>query len=67
MPEKPSQEPPSRTFEENANVGLVREFWEFLRTNKLWWMTPIIVVALLLAGVVILGSTPAAPFIYTLF
>ena len=43
---------------------LVSFFWE----NKRWWMLPII-VALLLAGVLIIlaQSSVIAPFIYTLF
>ena len=47
--------------------GLGREFFDFLRTNKKWWLTPIILALLLVALLVILGSTAAAPFIYTLF
>jgi len=47
--------------------GLVREFAYFLRHNKKWWLTPIIVSLLLIAGLVILGGTAVAPFIYTLF
>ena len=47
--------------------GLMREFFDFLRTNKKWWLTPIILSLLLVALLVILGSTAAAPFIYTLF
>ena len=58
---------PKPGFKQDQNVSLMQEFWEFLRTNKMWWMTPIIIVALLLAGIVVLGSTGAAPFIYTLF
>ena len=65
MADEPTQAPGK--FEENANVGLLREFWEFLKANKLWWMAPIVIVTLLLAGIVFLGSSPAAPFIYTLF
>jgi hypothetical protein len=47
--------------------GVVREFWDFLRHNKKWWLIPIILVLLLLGVLVILGGTAAAPFIYTLF
>ena len=47
--------------------GLIREFFDFLRTNKKWWLTPVILALLLVALLVILGSTAAAPFIYTLF
>jgi hypothetical protein len=43
------------------------EFLDFLRSNKKWWLSPIIVMLLLLGLVIVLSSTPAAPFIYTLF
>jgi len=47
--------------------GLLREYIDWLRYNKKWWLTPI-VISLLLAGVIaVLGGTPLAPFIYTLF
>ncbi|MDD5309131.1 MAG: DUF5989 family protein [Deltaproteobacteria bacterium] len=48
-------------------MGIAREFLLFLRENKAWWMVPIIVSLLLLALLIVLGSTSAAPFIYTLF
>lgn len=48
-------------------MSLMAEFWLFIREEKKWWLTPIVLV-LLLAGVAIfLTSTGAAPFIYTLF
>jgi hypothetical protein len=43
------------------------EFWYFLRNNKKWWLTPIIVILSFVAVLVILGSSAAAPYIYTLF
>jgi hypothetical protein len=52
---------------EGAQHGLLREFFDFLRHNKKWWMTPIILVLLMLGVLVLLGGTAAAPFIYTLF
>jgi hypothetical protein len=48
-------------------TGIVAEFWHFLRDNKKWWLAPIVVSVLLLGGLVLLGGTAAAPFIYTLF
>jgi len=48
-------------------TGLIAEFWEFFRTNKKWWMIPIVTVLLALAGLVLLGGTALAPFIYTMF
>jgi len=50
-----------------ARTGLVREFTDFLRENKKWWLAPIIISVLLLGGLVLLSGTAAAPFIYTLF
>ncbi len=50
-----------------SRPGLVREFCEFLRDSKKWWLTPIIVCLLLFGALVLLGGTAAAPFIYTLF
>ncbi len=32
---------------EKKSTGLVREFFDFLRHNKKWWLTPIILVLLL--------------------
>jgi hypothetical protein len=68
--QRPSVANKSERFEAQAadkSVGLVAEFWEFLRTNKKWWMVPIAVTLLLLSGLVLLGGTALAPFIYTLF
>ncbi len=48
-------------------TSVVREFLSFMRENKAWWTAPIAVVLLLLIGPIALGSTAAAPFIYTLF
>jgi hypothetical protein len=48
-------------------TGFLQEFWAFLRGNKKWWLTPVIVILLMLGVLVVLGSTAAAPFIYTLF
>lgn len=47
--------------------GLVREFWDFIKDNKKWWLLPIIAVLLLFGVLVFLGGGAAAPFIYTLW
>ncbi|MBI1310371.1 hypothetical protein GC176_03615 [bacterium] len=47
--------------------GLLREFGEFLMESKAWWLTPIVVVLLLVGVLIFLSGTAAAPFIYTLF
>ncbi len=52
---------------EQGEVGIVREVTAFLMDNKKWWLAPIFVMLLILAGLVIAAGTGAAPFIYTLF
>ena len=52
---------------EKTRPGLLVELWEFLRHNKNWWLTPIILVLLLIGALILLAGTAAAPFIYPLF
>ena len=47
--------------------GILVEFWQLLRHNKKWWLLPILLVVLSLGVVLLLASTGAAPFIYSLF
>jgi Family of unknown function (DUF5989) len=57
-------------FEQIANTGrtsVVMEFLAYLRHSKKWWMLPILIVMFCLGILVLLSSTPVAPFIYTLF
>jgi hypothetical protein len=50
----------------NENKGLLAEFIDFIVHNKAWWMTPIILVLILMVGFIIfLDSSPILPFIYT--
>jgi hypothetical protein len=56
-----------RQLAEHAQPGLLREFWDFLRFNKKWWLLPILITLLVLGVFAVLASTPLAPFIYTLF
>ena len=46
--------------------GIVGEFVQFMAENKVWWLTPILVVFLLLGVLLVLGATGVAPFIYAL-
>jgi hypothetical protein len=60
----------NESFEEagrHAGSNLFSEVWGMLRQNKKYWLLPIIIVLVLIGALVILGSTAAAPFIYTLF
>ena len=51
-----------------ANVSLIREFWDFLRVRKKWWLLPIIIVMVLMGSLLVFAQGSAlAPFIYTIF
>jgi hypothetical protein len=50
-----------------AQTGFLHEFWLFLRGNKKWWLTPLLVILLVFGVLVVVGGTAVAPFIYTLF
>ena len=49
-------------------LAILREFLEFLRERKKWWIAPIVIVLLLLGALLVFAKGSAlAPFIYTLF
>ena len=49
-------------------MEFIKEFWEFLKTRKKYWLLPIIIVLALFGGVIVLSQgTAIAPFIYTVF
>ena len=50
------------------NKHWMLEIWTFMKENKAWWLTPIIIV-LILAGILILvgQSNPVTPFVYIMF
>ncbi len=70
QPERPTEDPAALEFAsaaEQKRPSLLREFGEFILENKKWWLTPIVLVLLLMGLLIVLGGTGAAPFIYTLF
>ena len=51
-----------------SKFEIIKEFWQFLRVRKKWWLTPIVIFLVLLGALIILSEGSAvAPFIYTLF
>ena len=49
-------------------VSIIKEFFQFLRERKRWWIAPILVFMVLLGILLIFASTSTlAPFIYSLF
>ncbi|MBU1118957.1 hypothetical protein KKH43_03695 [Patescibacteria group bacterium] len=50
------------------NKSLIGEIWDFLRIKKAWWMTPVIIMIVLVGLLLIFGQSSAlSPFIYALF
>ena len=72
-PKEPNRSNPNRQADdfqrqsEQKPPGLISEFFDFVLHNKKWWLIPIVVSLLVLGLLAFLGSTPLAPFIYTLF
>jgi hypothetical protein len=51
-----------------SKLGIVKEFWDFLKVRKKWWLAPIVMFLLLLGMVLVFAKGSAlAPFIYSLF
>jgi hypothetical protein len=57
----------SRVPELEQNPGFVADLMQFLVQNRKWWLIPIVLVFAVVGGLLILGGTSAAPFIYSLF
>jgi len=66
-PDEPLEDGSFEKLASAAEPGLLIEFWDFLKYNKKWWLSPIILVLLLVGLLVFLSSSTAAPFIYTLW
>ena len=49
-------------------MEFLKEFWEFLKIRKKYWLLPILIVLVLFGGLIILSQgSVIAPFIYTIF
>ena len=45
-----------------------KEFWDFLKVRKKYWLLPILIVLILFGSLIVLTQgTAVAPFIYTIF
>ena len=51
-----------------GNRNIIFELWDFLKIRKAWWLTPIIIMLILVGGLIIFSQSSAlSPFIYALF
>jgi competence protein ComGC len=47
---------------------LASEFWLYVRSNKKFWLLPLIIVLLLMSALLIFAQSSAlSPFIYSIF
>jgi len=51
-----------------SKLSTVKEFWDFLKVRKKWWLVPIIVFLFAFGALIIFTEGSAlAPFIYAFF
>ena len=51
-----------------SKISILKEFWDFLKFRKRYWLMPIVFVLFILGVLMIFAQSSAvAPFIYTLF
>lgn len=51
-----------------SKISIMKEFWDFLKVRKRFWLAPIIIILVLLSVLIFLAqSSSVAPFIYTIF
>jgi len=49
-------------------IDFIKELWVFLRVRKKLWLSPIIIVMVIVGGLLVLAQgSVLAPFVYTLF
>tara|TARA_X000000950_G_C13744740_1_gene590038 strand:- start:626 stop:775 length:150 start_codon:yes stop_codon:yes gene_type:complete len=49
-------------------MSFIKEFWEFLKVRKKYWLLPILFVLVIFGGLVVLTQGSVfAPLIYTVF
>jgi hypothetical protein len=49
-------------------MSFIKEFCEFLKVRKKYWLIPIIIVLVIFGGLIVLSQGSAvAPFIYSIF
>ena len=65
---KQNSESPSALQDFIMRLGVLGELLAFLWKRKLYWMLPMVITLIVFALLIVVGgSTPLSPFIYTLF
>jgi hypothetical protein len=54
--------------DEAQSYSIFREFWDFLKNSKKWWLLPIVIILVLMSIFVVLStSSTVFPMIYAIF
>jgi hypothetical protein len=49
-------------------IEFFKEFWDFIKVRKKYWLLPILIILALFGSLIVLSQgTAVAPFIYTIF
>jgi hypothetical protein len=49
-------------------MDFIKDLWGYLKEHKKWWLTPLILMLILLGLLIVVGtSSPLAPIVYTVF
>ena len=49
-------------------IDFFKEFWDFIKVRKKYWLLPVLIILVLFGSLIILSQgTVVAPFIYTIF
>jgi hypothetical protein len=49
------------------NKSFLVEVWDFLKVRKKWWLTPIIIMLIIVGAIIALGqSSSVSPFMYAM-
>ena len=56
-----------RQLASRGKGSVISDFWHLFRRTRKWWLGPVVLLMLALAGLMLLSGSAVAPFIYTLF
>lgn len=50
-----------------GNRNILLEVWDYLRVRKAWWLTPLVIMFIIVAALIVFSQGSAlSPFIYAL-
>lgn len=51
----------------SPTMRVLADLFDVVWAQRRWWLLPVVTASLLIAAALVLGSSPAAPFVYTFF